>query len=74
MAAANKRISKLCWKMSSAMAISTPCSQGQIESGLRSCSDATGGILFTEAEVRESNEINTEFGRPLWKISKLATA
>ena len=47
---------------------------GQIEAGFRSRSDAAGGILFTEAEVREFNEINAKLGRPLWDPSKLTSA
>jgi len=47
---------------------------GQIEAGFRSRSDAAGGILFAEAEVREFNEINAKLGRPLWDPSKLTSA
>lgn len=47
---------------------------GQIEAGFRKRSDAAGGILFTDAEVAEFNEIATELGQPLWDISKLARA
>lgn len=47
---------------------------GQIEADFRKRSDAAGGILFTEAEVAEFNEINAELGLPAWDISKLARA
>ena len=47
---------------------------GQIEAGFRKRSDAAGGILFTEAEVGEFNEINAELGLPGWDIRTLAKA
>ena len=47
---------------------------GQIEAGFRKRSDEAGGILFTEAEVAEFNEIAAELGEPLWDITKLARA
>jgi L-2-hydroxycarboxylate dehydrogenase (NAD+) len=45
---------------------------GQIEAAARKRSDAAGGLLFTEAEVAEFNEINAELGLPAWDSSKLA--
>ncbi|MEY4243592.1 MAG: hypothetical protein RLZZ245_1177 [Verrucomicrobiota bacterium] len=47
---------------------------GQIEAGFRTRSDAAGGILFTEAEVVEFNEIAVELGQSPWDISSLAKA
>lgn len=47
---------------------------GQIEAGFRTRSDTAGGLLFTEAEVGEFNEINTELGLPIWDTNKLAKA
>ena len=47
---------------------------GQIEAGARKRSDAAGGLLFTEAEIGEFNEINAELGFPAWDVSKLAEA
>ncbi len=47
---------------------------GQIEASARTRSDTAGGLLFTEAEIGEFNEINAELGLPLWEISKLAQA
>ena len=47
---------------------------GQIEAEARKRSDAAGGLLFTEAEIGEFNEINTELGEPAWEISKLEKA
>ena len=47
---------------------------GQIEAGFRKRSDAAGGLLFTEAEVAEFNEINAELGQPAWDFATLAKA
>ena len=47
---------------------------GQIEAGARKRSDEAGGLLFTEAEVSEFNEINAELGQAAWDVSKLARA
>ena len=47
---------------------------GQIEAGFRKRSDAAGGLLFTEAEVAEFNEINAELGQPAWDIATLTKA
>jgi L-2-hydroxycarboxylate dehydrogenase (NAD+) len=47
---------------------------GQIEAAARTRSDAAGGLLFTEAEVAEFNEINAELGLPAWDPAKLAKA
>ncbi len=47
---------------------------GQLEFAARQRSDEAGGILFTEAEVAEFNEIATELGEPTWDISQLARA
>ncbi len=47
---------------------------GQIEASARKRSDAAGGLLFTEAEIAEFNEINAELGLPAWDVSKLAEA
>ena len=44
---------------------------GQIESNFRKRSDAAGGLLFTEAEISEFNEIAAELGEPLWNIGQL---
>jgi L-2-hydroxycarboxylate dehydrogenase (NAD+) len=45
---------------------------GQLEAEARRKSDAAGGLLFTEAEVAEFNEINAELGLPTWDTAKLA--
>ena len=47
---------------------------GQLEAAARKRSDDAGGILFTEAEVAEFNEINAELGEPTWDIAKLDRA
>jgi L-2-hydroxycarboxylate dehydrogenase (NAD+) len=47
---------------------------GQIEGGFRKRSDAAGGLLFTDAEVAEFNEIAVELGMPIWNAAKLARA
>jgi LDH2 family malate/lactate/ureidoglycolate dehydrogenase len=47
---------------------------GQLEAEARKRSDAAGGLLFTEAEVAEFNEINTELRLSPWDITKLAKA
>lgn len=47
---------------------------GQTEAGFRKRSDAAGGLLFTEAEVAEFNEINAELGQPAWDFATLAKA
>ncbi len=47
---------------------------GQLEAAARKRSDEAGGILFTEAEVGEFNEINAELGQPPWDVAKLAKA
>ena len=44
------------------------------EAAARKRSDAAGGLLFTEAEIGEFNEINAELGLPAWDLSKLAEA
>jgi LDH2 family malate/lactate/ureidoglycolate dehydrogenase len=47
---------------------------GQLEAEARNRSDAAGGLLFTEAEVAEFNELNEELGMPAWDINSLAKA
>ncbi len=47
---------------------------GQLEADARKRSDAAGGLLFTEAEVAEFNQISRELGLPEWDISTLARA
>ncbi len=47
---------------------------GQIEGGFRKRSDAAGGLLFTEAEVAEFNEIGAELGLAAWDTAKLVRA
>ena len=47
---------------------------GQLEAGARKRSDEAGGLLFTEAEVGEFNEINAELGQAAWDVSALAEA
>lgn len=47
---------------------------GQIEADFRKRSDTAGGILFTEAEVAEFNELAGELGLPQWRIAELARA
>jgi LDH2 family malate/lactate/ureidoglycolate dehydrogenase len=47
---------------------------GQIEAAARKRSDDAGGLLFTEAEVAEFNEIATELGMPTWDVASLARA
>ncbi|MEI6177129.1 MAG: Ldh family oxidoreductase [Verrucomicrobiota bacterium] len=47
---------------------------GQIEGGFRKRSDAAGGLLFTDAEVTEFNEIAAELGMPAWNAAKLKRA
>ena len=46
----------------------------KLEAAARKRSDAAGGLLFTEAEIGEFNEINAELGLPAWDVSKLAQA
>ena len=45
---------------------------GQIEASARKRSDEAGGLLFTEAEIAEFNEINAELGLPAWDVANLA--
>lgn len=47
---------------------------GQLEGGFRKRSDAAGGLLFTEAEIAEFNEISAELGMPAWDPDTLARA
>jgi L-2-hydroxycarboxylate dehydrogenase (NAD+) len=47
---------------------------GQLEAGARQRSDEAGGLLFTEAEVAEFNEVAAELGVAGWDASKLAKA
>jgi LDH2 family malate/lactate/ureidoglycolate dehydrogenase len=47
---------------------------GQLEADARKRSDAAGGLLFTEAEVAEFNELNRELGLPPWDASALSRA
>ncbi|EFK97011.1 L-sulfolactate dehydrogenase, partial [sediment metagenome] len=47
---------------------------GQLEGAARKRSDAAGGLLFTEAEITEFNEIRTELGLTPWDISSLPQA
>jgi L-2-hydroxycarboxylate dehydrogenase (NAD+) len=47
---------------------------GQLEAAARKRSDAAGGLLFTEAEIGEFNEINAQLGLPAWDVSKLTSA
>jgi L-2-hydroxycarboxylate dehydrogenase (NAD+) len=47
---------------------------GQLEAAARKRSDEAGGLLFTEAEIVEFNEINTELGLPLWDLAQLPEA
>jgi len=47
---------------------------GQLEADSRKRSDAAGGLLFTEAEVTEFNEIAREVGLPEWDIASLPRA
>lgn len=47
---------------------------GKLEADARLRSDSAGGLLFTEAEVAEFNELNAELGRPSWDPSALARA
>jgi L-2-hydroxycarboxylate dehydrogenase (NAD+) len=47
---------------------------GQLEAAARKCSNEAGGLLFTEAEIVEFNEINTELGLPLWDLAQLPEA
>lgn len=44
---------------------------GQIEAGFRKRSDEAGGLLFTEAEVAEFNELAASLGKPQWDLSQL---
>ncbi|MFD0893669.1 Ldh family oxidoreductase [Luteolibacter ambystomatis] len=47
---------------------------GQFEADARKRSDAAGGLLFTEAEVGEFNELARELGLPEWDIASLPRA
>jgi LDH2 family malate/lactate/ureidoglycolate dehydrogenase len=47
---------------------------GQIEAGFRKRSDEAGGILFTDAEVAEFNELAVSLGREPWDVSRLKRA
>jgi LDH2 family malate/lactate/ureidoglycolate dehydrogenase len=47
---------------------------GQIEGGFRKRSDAAGGLLFTDAEVAEFNQIGADLGLAAWDTAKLAKA
>lgn len=47
---------------------------GQLEADARKRSDAAGGLLFTEAEVAEFNELARETGLPEWDIATLPRA
>jgi len=47
---------------------------GQLEGAARLRSDAAGGLLFTEAEIAEFNEIREELGLAPWDIASLAKA
>lgn len=44
---------------------------GQIEAGFRKRSDEAGGILFTDAEVAEFNELAASLGLSQWDVSTL---
>jgi len=44
---------------------------GQIEAGFRKRSDEAGGILFTDAEVAEFNELAAGLGLAQWDVSAL---
>jgi LDH2 family malate/lactate/ureidoglycolate dehydrogenase len=43
---------------------------GQLEANARKASDAAGGLLFTEAEVRELNEIAAQLGKPALQVRR----
>jgi len=47
---------------------------GQIEADFRKRSDSAGGLLFSDAELAEFNEIATGLGRTPWNISSLPEA
>jgi L-2-hydroxycarboxylate dehydrogenase (NAD+) len=47
---------------------------GQMESEAAKRSDANGGLLFTQAEISEFNEIATQCGQPTWDLEKLKVA
>jgi hypothetical protein len=47
---------------------------GQLEGAARKRSDAAGGLLFTEAEIAEFNDIREELGMAAWDIESLAQA
>jgi len=47
---------------------------GQIEGGFRKRSDDAGGLLFTDAEVAEFNEIAAELGMAAWDTATLPRA
>ncbi len=47
---------------------------GQIEAGFRKRSDEAGGILFTDAEVAEFNELAASLGLAPWDVSALKRA
>jgi LDH2 family malate/lactate/ureidoglycolate dehydrogenase len=47
---------------------------GQIEAGFRKRSDEAGGILFTDAEVAEFNELAASLGLAQWDVSALKRA
>ncbi len=47
---------------------------GEIEAEARKRSDKAGGLLFTEAEIGEFNQLAVELGLPAWEIASLASA
>ena len=47
---------------------------GQLEAAAAARSAKNGGLLFSEAEIAAFNELATECGRPLWKLTDLKVA
>jgi len=47
---------------------------GQLEAEFRKRSDAANGLLFTEAEIAEFNELSSSLGLPIWDTATLARA
>lgn len=46
---------------------------GQLEGQARERSDQAGGLLFTEAEIAEFNDLRSELGFAPWDLSQLAS-
>ncbi len=47
---------------------------GQMEAAFAKRTEAAGGLLFSEAEIGEFNEIATESGQPTWDVASFSPA